>query len=602
MVATKTKRNFEPVSAYARSVTAGRVVAGRLVVLACRRHLADLKDGRKRGLRFDAAAAAHAIDFFAFLMLPEGDQPFVLSPFQQFVVGSLFGWMGADGFRRFRTGYFEGGKGCGKSPLAAGIGLYGLDADGELAAEIYCAAVTLKQAGIMFGDAKNIVAASPALRGRFKVDQSNIAFEPTASFMRPVSSEHRGLDGLRVHIALVDELHEHATAYVVDKLRAGFKNRTQALIFLITNSGHDRTTVCWRMREYSEKVLMGIVEDDSWFAFVCGLDACGKCAAEGKTQPVDGCPDCDDWRDEAVWIKANPNLGISPTLKYLREQVREAEGMPAKANLVKRLNFCIWTEQENRIIPMDAWDSCAINTAIVTAEAFAEKLLGRSCYGALDIGSTSDFTAFDLLFPHDDVSTAEEPIDPAHPELGTRKISRRSFSGLTWFWLPEIPVPRDKQIQEAIDLWVRQGFIRRTPGNVVDYDIVLDDIIRIVKPFQFQGIGFDRGFQGSQMGNNLMKHFGEMVEQVPQGILTMNAPFRELLELLKMRRMHHDGNPVMRWMASNTAAETRGGLIKPSKDRSSEKIDGITARVMAISMAMKDVGDDDWYTPGSLRN
>jgi phage terminase large subunit-like protein len=598
MVARRKPKIKCPVEAYARSVVAGDTVAGNLVRLACARHLADLETGHERGIWFDHQAASEIVEFFGFLQLPEGDLPFVLSPFQVFVAGSIFGWKGADGYRRFRTVYFEGGKGCGKTPLAAGIGLFGLTADGEASAEIYTCGVTGDQANYLLNDAIKLAEASPPIRRFVDIGAHNLSVASSNSFMRALSSEGRSLDQKRVHMALIDELHEHRESVVIDKMRAGTKNRNQALIVAITNSGHDRTTVCWRLREYSEKVLKGIIEDDSWFAFVCGLDPCHKCASEGKTQPVDGCPDCDDWRDEAVWIKANPNLGVSLSHKYLREQVREAEGMPAKANLVKRLNFCIWTEQENRVIPMDAWDSCAAGSAGVTPALLA----GRSCYGALDIGSTSDFTAFALLFPHDDASEAEEPIDRAHPELGTRKITRRSFSSLFWFWLPETPVPRDKQIQEAIDLWARQGFITRTPGNVVDYDIVLDDIIRIVKPFQFQGIGFDRGFQGSQMGNNLMKHYGDMVEQVPQGILTMNAPFRELLELLKMRRMHFDGSPVARWMASNTAAETRGGLIKPCKDRSSEKIDGITALVMTLSMAMKDVGDDDWYTPGALRN
>ena len=239
------------------------------------------------------------------------------------------------------------------------------------------------------------------------------------------------------------------------------------------------------------------------------------------------------------------------------------------------------TEQAQRCIPMDKWDRCK-------AEIKPEMLAAKPCFAGLDIGAMSDFTAFVLVFPHDDGEPVDIPIDSQNPEAGTRTITRRSFSVLPHFWLPERPVVRDSRMQATIAAWQQQGFIRTTGGSTVDYDVVLDDIVRMVAPFQLEGIGFDRGFQGSQMGNNLMKHFGEtIVQQVPQGILSMNAPFRELLELLMAGRLHHDGNPVLRWMAGNVAAEEKSGLIKPSKDQSSEKIDGISALTMAMFLAMK---------------
>lgn len=573
-VATKSE-----VTGFAESVGAGDIVAGRLVRLACARHLKDLD---RTDIHFDDTDAAIAIEFFQdVLRLPEGDRPFLLAPWQKFIVGSLFGWKSGDGARRFRTAYCEAGKGSGKSPLAAGIGLYGLVGDGELAAEVYSAAVTKEQANIMFRDARNMAESSPELKDRLDIGKFNIAHPDSGSFLRAVSSEHRGLDGKRVHMGLIDEIHEHPTALVVDKIRAGTKGRKQALIFEITNSGHDRTTVCWQHREYSEKVLTGVIEDDSWFAYVCNLDACKKCTAEGKTQPTDGCKKCDSWKDEAVWPKVCPNLDVSVTRKYLREQVHEAEGMPSKENIVKRLNFCIWTEQADRVIPMDTWDSCAEKVDL-------EALKGRTCYGGLDIGATSDFTAFSLMFPHDDPEVVEIPVDLANPELGSQKFVRRSFTMLNWFWLPEIPVKRDSRMQQVIEQWTRDGFIIRTDGDTVDYDQVLMDIIRVTKPYGLAGIAFDRAFQGGQMGNNLQKHFGEeFAEAVAQGVFTMAPPFREFLELLKRKKLKHDGNRVMRWMASNTAAEIKGGLVKPSKDKSAEKIDGITAATMALLKAIK---------------
>lgn len=569
-----------PVTSFAESVLSGERVAGRLVRLACQRHIDDLASGHKRGLRFDPAARDRLLRYYGFLKLPEGDRPFELDAWQKFVVGSLNGWRGSDSYRRFRTAYIEAGKGCGKTPLAAGLGVFGFTGDGEPSAEVYTAGVTREQANYLLKDGTRLVEVSPTLRKMVTISAHNLFCASTNGFMRPVSSEGRTLDQKRVHMAILDEIHEHPTAVVVEKMRAGVKGRKQPLIVEITNSGHDRTTVCWQHHEYSEKVLQGILDDDSWFAFICNLDPCAKCAAEGKTQPSDGCPECDDWRDESKWIKTNPSLAIGiPGMKYLREQVREAEGMPAKTNWVKRLNFCVWTETAEKCIPMDAWDACAKPIDL-------ESLANHSAFGGLDIGATSDFTAFDLIFPHDDVELVEIPS--ADPEATPEKRYRRSYSAMSLFWLPEQRVRRDARMEQIIEQWKREGFIRTTPGNVVDYDQVLEDILEFVKPFTLSGIAFDRGFQGSQTGTNLMKHFGDLVKQFPQGIISMNAPFRELIELVKLGRFHHDGNPVMRWMASNTAAEERGGLIKPSKDRSSEKIDGIAARVMALGLAISE--------------
>lgn len=573
-----------PVEAYARDVVDGRIVAGRLVRLACERHLRDLVEGPKRGLKWDATAAERAFTFFSFLRLPvDGEldgKAFDLEPFQKFIIGSICGWKGADGYRRFRTAYCEMGKGNGKSPLAGGMGLFGMIADGEAAAEIYSGATTSMQAGILFRDAKRMVEASPDLREIIEVGLYALTYREKDSYFRPVSSEHRQLSGPRPHMALIDEIHEHPSALVVDKLRAGTKSRRQALIFEITNSGYDRTTVCWHHHEYSIKVLEGVVDNDSWFAYVCCLDVCDKHREEGQDQPVDNCEHCDDWRDESVWLKANPGLGVIITEKYLREQVNEARGMPTKEGIVKRLNFCIWTRSAVKAIAMDKWKSAERKFKF-------EEFAGRDCFAGLDIGATSDFTAFLMLFPEQDEEELEVPVDPSNPDGEKKKIIRRSYSIVPIFWLPEFPAKRDERIAAQIEVWRHQGFIRTTPGDVVDYNQVRDDIIDLSSSVNILECGFDRGFQGAQIGTDLIAQFGDKwLWIVPQGVLSMNAPFREFLELLKLGRIFHDGSPVMTWMCSNCASETKGGLIKPSKDKSAEKIDGVTAVVMALARAM----------------
>jgi phage terminase large subunit-like protein len=382
-----TKSALDPVTRYATDVVSGAIVAARLVRLACQRHLNDLRDAGAKGLLWKPAEAQEAIEFFPEVLClpeetdadedveaaddvrPEQGTPFVLTPFQQFIIGSLFGWFAVrvskkTGARReqqrFRIAYFEGAKGCGKTPMGAGILLLMLVRHGVRGAQLFCAAVTKEQAKIAFTDCVKMVAASPPLQSLITALGNNLSVKTTGSFIRPISAEKRGLDGKRVQGAVVDELHEHPSNIVTVKLRAGIKGRPNALIFIPTNSGFDRETVCWEYHDYSRQILEGTLVNEAWFAFVCHLDACERCRAAGKLQPADDCPDCDDWKTEGPhWLKANPNLGVSLPWEYLREQVREAVAMPSQRNMVRRLNFCQWTQQATVWITTEAWAACA---------------------------------------------------------------------------------------------------------------------------------------------------------------------------------------------------------------------------------------------------
>jgi phage terminase large subunit-like protein len=546
----------DPTTGYARAVVAGEILAGRPVRLACERQLRDLKDGAARGLSFDLDAAERAIRFFSYLQLAEGEfagKPFTLLPFQQFIIGSLFGWMGPDGFRRFRTAFIEIGKGNCKTKTAAGIGLYCLVADHEEGAEIYSAATTREQARIAWADADKMVAASPFLARSVARNVSNLAVLATNSYFRPVSSEGRGLDGKRVHCAILDEIHEHPSPIVVDKMRAGTKQRRQALIFEITNSGFNRETVCWYHHEYSIKVLEGLIENDNWFAYVCSLDPCTACIAEGNDTPTEGCPECDDWRDERVWLKANPALDVAIPRKYLREQVAEAIGMPSKMNIVKRLNFCCWTSSEVRWLPMDDWDLCG-------APFDPQQLRGQECYGGLDLATTSDLAAFVLVFPNEDP-----------PKV------------LAYFWLPEKTVRERSQNQMVpYDVWVRQELIEPTPGDVTDYDVIRERIKELAEEFVIKEIGYDP-YNAMQLVTQLESDGLKMIP-VRQGMMSMSPPSKHLEVAVRSHAIRHGGNPVLRWCASNAAAvRDSNDNVRPDKQRSSEKIDGITALVIALS-------------------
>jgi phage terminase large subunit-like protein len=437
MMTRQTDTSPDPVERYARRVIDGEVVAGPLVRLACKRHLDDLVSGAARGLDWDREEADRAIGFFRDVLRLNGGEhegkPFILHESQEFIVGSLFGWKAPDGFRRFRVAFVEVGKGNGKSPLAAGIGLYMLMADQEPRAEVYAAAVDKDQAQILFRDAVAMVDQSPQLAARLiksggQGREWNLADLKTGSFFRPIASEHRGRgkSGPRPHCSLLDEVHEHPTNAMVEFMRAGTKGRRQALIFMITNSGFDRKTVCWDYHKKAERVLSGVLEDDAFFAFVCGLD-------EG-----------DDWRDEAVWLKANPLIDVSITRKYLREQVVEANGMPSKQSIVRRLNFCEWTEGESSWLAQEVWDA-------VQAHLDFANYVGRKCHGGVDLSFKRDLTALSLVFDHDDGGKA----------------------AFVWFFMPGEGV-RDREDRDGVPygMWHDQGYIEATPGPVVDYSFV----------------------------------------------------------------------------------------------------------------------------------
>jgi phage terminase large subunit-like protein len=546
----------DAVERYARDVVKGRIVAGRPVRQACARHLADLKAAKSKGLVWRRDKAQLALDFFPEMLVLEDGSPFKLVAWQEFVIGSVFGWYKTDGFRRFRSAYVETAKGSGKTPLAAGIGLYGLTADGEPAAEIYSAANDRDQAKIVWKDAWRMVKGSPELdalisspdRGDVQIGTLTIPSE--SSVFKPVSAEHRGLDGKRVHMALIDELHEHQSSMVVDKMRAGTKRRQNALIFEITNSGYDRTSVCWEHHELSMRVLEGAVENESWFAYVCSLD-------EG-----------DDWRDEKVWPKANPSLGTVLPIAYLREQVKDAMTMTSKENIVKRLNFCVWTEQSQRWLEMDQWDACS-------GKPDRDDLLGQPMFAGLDMASRMDLTAAAYLFGPDEDGY---------------------FDVLMRYWMPSDTLDAQEGGRTEADRlmlrrWVDMGLITATDGNVCDYDLIEEALLKDFALYDLQAMAFDR-WNVTQMTTHLQDKLGpKRVIEYPQGFGGMSAPSKELEKIIASGKLRHGGCPVLRWMASNVAIKFGpDSQIRPDKEKSREKIDGIVALVMALGQRTKSAG------------
>lgn len=550
----------DPVTQYARDVVDGKVVTGRLVRLACERHLRDLERGEERGLYWDPEAAQHALDFFRFLRQSKGEwagAPLQLQPWQQFAIGSVFGWMreATDGgrYRRYRTAYNEVSRKNGKSTLGAGIGLYLLDADGEPGAEVYSAATVKDQAKIVWREAMQMVRKSPALRRRIqmvgtgpKSQGANMFVPDTASKFEPLGADVDSLDGLNVHGAIVDELHAHKTRAMWDVLETATAARRQPLIWAITTAGFNRDGICYELREYSVQVLEGLVRDDRWFAFVATID-------EG-----------DDPFDETVWIKANPNLGISVKLDDLRSLSLKAKQIPAALNnfLTKHLN--VWTQQATRWIDPDLW---AENAGVVPAKELEEKLKGAVCYGGLDLSSTTDITAWVMVFPWEDGETVDV-------------IAR--------FWVPEARLhdPQNRY-REHYRTWARQGFLTATPGNAVDYAFVKTQILKDAQTYQLVDLNVDRLFQAHQLATELADE-GLQVAGMGQGFLSMAAPMKEFERRLLRKAIRHGDNPVLNWMAGNVSVKMDpAGNLKPDKATSQGKIDGIVALVMALDRLMR---------------
>lgn len=558
---------------YCLDVLTGNIPVGRMAFLAVERHVRDLLRGADRGLRYDDDAAAYVIEFFSkFLyVLHDGDRvPFVPEGFQQFFLCSLFGWKDAEGFRRFRTAYIETGKGSGKSPLLAGIGIYGLLADGEAEAEIYAAAVMKDQAKILFRDAENMRSLSPLLRRKIAAHVNNLSVPATGSFFRPISSEKKGLDGKRVHMALIDEIHEHPSPIVVNKMRAGTKGRRQALIAMITNSGWDPQSVCWDQHEFTRKILEGIVESDAHFGYMCHLDACEEHQAEGHVQPKDGCSNCDSWLDEDVWIKANPNLGVSIRKGYLRELVTEAVAMPSKQGIVMRLNFCFWTQGENRAIGAQAWRKCAGEGAedpVAWRKRKLEQSKGLKCYGGVDLACTDDLTCWLEFFP-------------VQPGL------EKAFV-LPFFYTPRESVAlRTQRDRVPYELWEKLGFLTVTEGVTTDYQFIREDIKKRAKDSEVVEIRYDR-YRALDLVNQLLADGLNLVNH-PMGV-SMHDPTTMVLMAVKEANFEHGNNPVLAFNADNlvTIQDAKGNINmkKPDNPNSPKKIDGMIAFALAKAAA-----------------
>ena len=582
---------------YAQGVVDGSDVAGFLVRLACKRHLRDLEHGHERHLRFDVDAANKAIMFFRFLKHYKSEwkgKPFILAPFQAFIVGSIFGWKRFYGqcpncqswesvepnstkiwckvcdpvkkhlvqpsisgwFRRFSLAYVELGRKNGKSMLAAGIVLLMTFFDNEPAAEGYTAATKRDQAAIVFDRAKALVETSPSLRRRITV-QTHALINSEYSILKALSRDASTMDGLDLQVVSVDEFHAHKSRELIDVLETATGSRRQALILIITTAGDDVESVCWEYHEDATDMLEEVIDNDRLFAYIATIDK------------------EDDWWDPANWRKANPNLGGWRKFKTLQEGFDAALSSPRKQNNFRRKNINQWVEQTERWLSVEDWNACAVPGLTF------QDMIGYRCWGGFDLASTTDLTSFAAVYP---------------PQLDLDR-----WVILNKFWLPEDTIKHSGN-RSPYRSWLDEGHLIATPGNVLDYAFVKKDFYEFADEQDLVSVAIDR-WNATQ----LIVELGlEGIDVMPfgQGYQSMSPASKYLERILLGHKIAHDGNLVMRSNIKNVSI-TRDptDAIKPVKGGSrTKKIDGVVAAIMGIGAARLPGKDKDIVLPAGYRS
>lgn len=497
--------------------------------------------------RFDAERAAAAVEWFpSCLVFIEGaraNEPFVLEDWQAAIVGNLFGWVDENGLRRYREAFVGVGRKNGKTPLAAGIALLLLLEDDEPGAQVYSAAADREQASLVYRHAATMALRCSLYADRVKTYRTTKALEvpETLSILRALSSDAETKHGLNVHGAIVDELHAHKNRDLVDVLLSGRGARRQPLVLYITTSDYDRESICNELWDHARKVRDGTAPDARF------LPALWEAGAN------------DDWKDPAVWRRANPNLGVSKSLSDMEEECAKAQMLPRYLNAFLRLHLNVRTGSHTAWLPMERWDACAGPTGW---EALPESLAGQECYLGLDLAQTSDIAGLCAWFP------AARAVVP-------------------WGFAPlDNARERAKRDRAPYLEWASSGAITLTEGNVTDYEAIRLRIMECAARYRVKALAFDR-WHATDLVQRLQAD-GVPVFACGQGYGSLSAPAKAVEAMVLTTRgadrLAHGAHPVLRWMASHAMVETdAAGNIKPSKRRSSEKIDLLVALVMAVA-------------------
>jgi phage terminase large subunit-like protein len=495
--------------------------------------------------RINTKAANRAIDFIQLLHHTKGEwagQNFILMPWQRKIIRKLFGTLDEKGRRQYRTCFIFLPRKNGKTTLAAGIGLYLLFGDDEMGAQIYSAANDREQAALVFNDAADMAKLAPELipkRGRVINSQKRIVNYEQNSFYKAISAEAYSKFGYDSHGVIYDELHAAPDRELWDVLTTSFGARRQPLLLCITTAGYDRNSICWEQYDYARKVRDGIIHDPTFLPVLFSA------------------PDDADWKDEKIWHQCNPALGQFRSLEEMRTLCGKAQETPAIEMTFRRLYLNQWTTSAQRWMPMDKWDECGL--------PFDDKsLIGQTCYAGLDLAATTDLTALSLVF-----------------------ANGNDYKVIMRFWIPG-DTARENERKDRVNysLWARQGFIRLTEGNVIDYEYIRRELNDLRAIYKIREVAFDR-WGAAKLVQDLQN---DMFTVVPfgQGYASMTAPTKELMTLVLGHKLHHGGHPILRWNADNmVVTQDPAGNLKPDKAKATQKIDGVVALIMALDRATR---------------
>ena len=546
--------NVTAANAWARRVVRGTVPACSFVIAACRRHLDDLAASKKAGypFRFDAAKAEKKMALIQLLPHVKGEwalqrKPIELEDWQRFGLAVTFGWVKKNsGMRRFTESYWEVPRKNGKSVIAAGIGLVMFVADGEFGAEVYSGATTEKQAWEVFRPARLMAKRSPQLieAAGIEVNASNMNLPIDGSRFEPVIGTPG--DGASPSCAIVDEYHEHDTAALYETMITGMGSRRQPLMFVITTAGSNIDGACYDMRARVIAMLNATVPDDSLFGWIWTIDA------------------GDDWTDPKVLAKANPNMGVSVYQEYLENQQQKAIKNANFQNTFKTKHLNVWVSARSPYFNMQSWHDCQ-NTALKMAD-----FEGEPCFMALDLASKTDIAARINLFYRfeEDGFLHYYCVAPV-------------------FYLPEhtIAYGQERDVVERYQKWVNQGFLTEHVGAEINFNLIRDDLLNDAEAVAVEEVPHDE-WGAFQIARDI-DDAGLTTVKMPKNTKTFSPAMKELYGAILSGRFHHDGNPILGWMMGNvTSKPDANGNDFPRKEKSSKKIDGAVALLMAINRAM----------------
>lgn len=529
---------------YIDNVLSGKVAVSRLTRLTFERHRQDLIIAPENGWYFDRKSVQRILDFGQLLRHSPDKKswtPFRPEPWQEAIISIVFGWKKKDGTRRFNYAYIEIPKKNGKTTWSAVIANYLLYFDGENEAEIYTAATVEKQAKICFNMAKKMIEHSPALSGRAKILTRNINIAQTMSKLEPLGRDSSTMEGINPHGGILDELHVWPSFEVFENMQSASVNRRQPLFWLITTSGRDKSLPCFGYRQLIIDILEGKKTQADTFGVIYTLD------------------DTDDWKDPRSWQKANPNWGVSVRPDRFESEFTGAMNDSGKEFSFKTKNLNLWVDAPEVWIKDEKWLACRHGIE-------PDQLIGQRCYGGLDLASHVDINALGLYFPDVD----------GHPVFKM------------YYWIPEA---KARAQADKVDYlrWINEGWIRTTPGDVIDIALMVGDLLGILKQYQCQILGFDpaKAYHGVIQGLLREGYQHDQLHEFAQGIMSMTGPTKEFERLVTSGSPDHLGDPVLRWMLGNVQIyQDINDNIKPDKKRSRDKIDGIVAIIMAIGECM----------------